>query len=625
MVSDDLVLFREQMLQFAIDTETALAIALEHPLVADTLQAHLRNKGMVKLPLPEEMRAALEFASTEELEQLRQAFAMSPGILSTPQTLITALQQLPQDIPAASSTRASCGDNYAEYGKLKSNKSTARGLILASNIAGVVAKGIEMVSDACNASSEDMPGGSKACAWGYGALMVADLIEQGLKTAGGVYSVMARDSEICLGNCLRDSDDLHAEGSEFWRGKGCDNRDNNCTGGMDEAAEDLFAPEIFVDSTIVQQCFPTEQEAIEASELAFNAVDDCSETSADMVVFSVLDTCLRSVTYGARDEAGNRTNVTSPPITVDEFAPIIRDDLLVLDFCYADLRSAREAFTGPNLLIEDCTEVQTSVSVVEKHCEADIEIEAIDECNHRSLAQTTLRVDGTAPDVDIEWLNIPSFEGLACFDSVEDAEATIAEATVFSDNCDSAEVLEIETTSDGEECNLVVTSSATDQCGYASEDSVTVRVDTEPPALACSVAEPILWPPDQRMVDIGYVLQVEDNCDESPDLDIWVTSDEATGLAWETTDNGGVHPDPHPDAIVERFDDGGIGRIQLRAERRQTNTSDYDGRVYRIRVVATDACGLMSEVECFVTVPPHQPDPGSAVNSGQHFDATLYN
>jgi hypothetical protein len=139
------------------------------------------------------------------------------------------------------------------------------------------------------------------------------------------------------------------------------------------------------------------------------------------------------------------------------------------------------------------------------------------------------------------------------------------------------------------------------------------------------VAEEILWPPDQRMVDIGYVLEVEDNCDESPDIDLKVTSDEATGLAWETTLNGGVHPDPYPDAIVERFEDGGIGRIQLRAERRQTNTSNFDGRVYRIRVVATDACGLMSAVECFVTVPPHQPGPGSAVNSGQHFDATLYN
>jgi hypothetical protein len=63
--------------------------------------------------------------------------------------------------------------------------------------------------------------------------------------------------------------------------------------------------------------------------------------------------------------------------------------------------------------------------------------------------------------------------------------------------------------------------------------------------------------------------------------------------------------DPTPDAVVQRNASGAITGIQRRAQRSQS--SPADGRIYRIRLTATDSCGLQSFADCFVTVPTHEP------------------
>ena len=171
-------------------------------------------------------------------------------------------------------------------------------------------------------------------------------------------------------------------------------------------------------------------------------------------------------------------------------------------------------------------------------------------------------------------------------------------------------------------CDIDVTSTAEDECGFSSSDSVTVRVDTTPPVVTCSVEQHLLWPADDTLVDVGFQMTAFDNCEDNPDVEVFVTSDETTSLLYP------VHgsDDPSPDAVVQRDGQGNVQRILLRAQRRQT--SAYDGRVYRIRLVATDSCGLSSETECFVSVPKvfsSGNGAGSVVNSGQFHDATKIN
>jgi hypothetical protein len=123
------------------------------------------------------------------------------------------------------------------------------------------------------------------------------------------------------------------------------------------------------------------------------------------------------------------------------------------------------------------------------------------------------------------------------------------------------------------------------------------------------------------MRDVGFSYTVSDDCDGAAlDVRFDVTSDEPTafGLKVKTTHD---EEDPAPDAEFN-----GDGQLMLRAQRRSDTSSD--GRVYRIRVTATDSCGLESFADCFVAVPSNFSNGtglGAVFNSGQNFDATGIN
>jgi len=138
--------------------------------------------------------------------------------------------------------------------------------------------------------------------------------------------------------------------------------------------------------------------------------------------------------------------------------------------------------------------------------------------------------------------------------------------------------------------------------------------------VSCSVEQSILHPASDNLIDVGFQLLASDNCDPNgPQIEVQVTSDEPTALAFSAV----VGDDLYPDAVIDRAADGSVERIWLRAQRSQEGKAD--GRVYRIRAIATDSCGLQSVSDCYVTVPRTKPGPGSAINSGQGFDAVQFN
>ncbi len=134
-------------------------------------------------------------------------------------------------------------------------------------------------------------------------------------------------------------------------------------------------------------------------------------------------------------------------------------------------------------------------------------------------------------------------------------------------------------------------------------------VDNRAPSISISVKKKSLWPPDHKMVDIGFKYSVIDNCDPDPVIKIKVTSDEPT--ATEASSGGAKY---FPDAVVDRN-----GKIQLRAE----CATDGDGRVYQIVVTAKDSSGNVSEAKVDVRV--NRKPTRIAVDSGQFYDATAKN
>ena len=155
-----------------------------------------------------------------------------------------------------------------------------------------------------------------------------------------------------------------------------------------------------------------------------------------------------------------------------------------------------------------------------------------------------------------------------------------------------------------------VTLVVTDSTGEIDDDEAIITVqDTTPPEIDVSVGEDSLWPPNHKMVDVGFTLEVIDNCDQDPDVTMGVTTDEPTATAPGA--GGSKHA---PDAEIT--DDG---RILLRAER----SGRGDGRVYVITVTATDACG--NSASSMVSVKVNHNKKKEAIDSGQDYDATVIN
>lgn len=155
-----------------------------------------------------------------------------------------------------------------------------------------------------------------------------------------------------------------------------------------------------------------------------------------------------------------------------------------------------------------------------------------------------------------------------------------------------------------------VTLKVTDvEAEFDTDDVIITVQDTSPPAVNTSVSQSSLWPANNKMVDIGFGYDASDVCEEDLNISITVTSDEPTATA-----PGAGGPNHAPDA---QFTDD--GRILIRAERSGLG----DGRVYEIKVTATDSSNNSSSSSVFVRV--NHDKKAEAVDSGQIYDATQIN
>ena len=155
-----------------------------------------------------------------------------------------------------------------------------------------------------------------------------------------------------------------------------------------------------------------------------------------------------------------------------------------------------------------------------------------------------------------------------------------------------------------------VTFTGTDECGNSDFDVSSVTVlDTVNPEIVCDVSTSELWPPNHKLVDVGFTITAMDVCDDDLDIQVSVSSDEDPSEA--VGDGGPVHC---PDAVVQEDNS-----VLLRAERSGTG----DGRVYVITATATDDCGNVGQCQVAVTVAQSMNPMIAAVDSGQAFDPTV--
>jgi uncharacterized repeat protein (TIGR01451 family) len=123
----------------------------------------------------------------------------------------------------------------------------------------------------------------------------------------------------------------------------------------------------------------------------------------------------------------------------------------------------------------------------------------------------------------------------------------------------------------------------------AVTDTIVVN-DTQAPGITASVAAPLLWPANHNLINVGFAFAATDNGCGAVTTQLAVFSDEPDVPA------GGDDSNFSPDAR-----NVAVGTLRLRAERAETD--HQDGRVYLIRVTATDSTGN-SSAKCVPVVVP---------------------
>ncbi len=132
---------------------------------------------------------------------------------------------------------------------------------------------------------------------------------------------------------------------------------------------------------------------------------------------------------------------------------------------------------------------------------------------------------------------------------------------------------------------------ATDSAGNITTASATITVeDTTPPVIESVSADPkVLWPPNHKMVPVTVKAKVTDACGPTT----WEIISVSSNQAEDAKGSGNTSPD----WVIT-----GDHTVKLRSER---SGKDKGGRVYTIKIQATDEAGNKSETATVRVIVPH--------------------
>lgn len=138
----------------------------------------------------------------------------------------------------------------------------------------------------------------------------------------------------------------------------------------------------------------------------------------------------------------------------------------------------------------------------------------------------------------------------------------------------------------------VITLKVTDNLGATDTDEVTITVvDTTAPVVTLRLSPAVLWPPNHKMRDIHAILEIIEECDPTPVIElVSATSNEP--------DNGLGDGDTENDIQGAEFGSADMD-FSLRAERAGVG----HGRIYTVLYRVTDASGNSTLAEATIEVP----------------------
>jgi hypothetical protein len=294
---------------------------------------------------------------------------------------------------------------------------------------------------------------------------------------------------------------------------------------------------------------------------------------------------LTTLTYFARDNAGNQETAKTLTVRIDKTPPTVafgaaaptpnaagwNNTNVSISFTASDSLSGVAA-TGPGVsplvLTAEGTAVTGTVTVTDLAG------------NTSSVTSPAVKIDKTPPTIagsrspaanSFGWNKTAVTETFLCADGLSGAAA-----------CTPSTIVGTEGT------NQSVTGTAVDRAGNAATITVGgINIDKTPPTIAglpltgCS-----LWPPNHRLVQVA-VVTASDGLSG-----LAVGSPSVTGTSNES-ENGLGDGDTGPDIVISS------GTVRLRAER----SGNGPGRTYKLTAVAADLAGNAATATATCTVP----------------------
>lgn len=179
-------------------------------------------------------------------------------------------------------------------------------------------------------------------------------------------------------------------------------------------------------------------------------------------------------------------------------------------------------------------------------------------------------------------------------------------AATFDDPTSPTPTLTFDSNQVPESCNVTLTVQNTFGLSSTCNTTVTPR-DTVPPTIGSVTATPsVLWPPNNKLVDVTINYDVIDNCDSASAITcaLSVTSNESVKGCKRERGEGKDRERREKDDDDKAFDWVVLDshHVRLRAEK-----SDHgNGRVYWVTVTCTDSSGNSSANVVAVEVPKSQ-------------------
>ncbi|MCB0525729.1 MAG: hypothetical protein H6576_01865 [Lewinellaceae bacterium] len=301
---------------------------------------------------------------------------------------------------------------------------------------------------------------------------------------------------------------------------------------IDNTEPDIYCPEF--GGPVIDDCYSSVAAAEADAMEAISPCDNCTDENDLVITAATIGTCDAAVTVTVTDCSDNSSSYTFYT-RIDGEAPEMVTGSMVS--CFPTVNAAEAAAIAATTITDNCSDIEdiTITASTVGTCPATVTVTATDECgNTESVTYTDLCI-GAANSVMIT--TQASNDTVDCSNEVDGLEAWLddhggAEATGsgIEWSYDPMPVIFGMPNCTTHLKSVVVTFTATDNCGYTAQTTASFYVrDNEAPMVDPIPTSYYDCEDDVPAPSLGLLTGVSDNCDDEPTVALVANSSNAGG------------------------------------------------------------------------------------------------